>query len=131
MPAEEEVRLTVPATPELLRLARVTASGVASRLGFSYDEVEDLRLAIDQLCFAFTGGKRRDGYILMRYVVRGDAETLEVHGKASFAASGPEPLLNELSGAVLDALVDEHAVYKDHDHGSPSFRLVKRRSGSR
>ena len=131
MSAEEEVRLTVPATPELLRLARVTASGVASRLGFSYDEVEDLRLAIDELCFAVTGGRSQDGYILMRYVVRGDAETIEVHGKASFEARSAEPLLNELSGAVLDALVDEHAVFTDEDHGSPSFRLVKRRSGSR
>jgi len=131
VPAEEEVRLTVPATPELLRLARVTASGVASRLGFSYDEVEDLRLAIDELCFAVTGGRSQDGYILMRYVVRGDAETIEVHGKASFEARSAEPLLNELSGAVLDALVDEHAVFTDNGHGSPSFRLVKRRSGPR
>lgn len=130
MPAEEEVRLTVPATPELLRLARVTASGVASRLGFTYDQVEDLRLAIDELCFAVTGGKRQDGWVLMRYVVRGDGHTLEVHAKASFAAPGPEPLLNELSGAVLDALVDEHAVHRGDGQGSPSFRLVKRRSGS-
>lgn len=67
----------------------------------------------------------------MRYVVHGDAKTLEVHGKASFAAPGAEPLLSELSGAVLDALVDEHAVSTDDAHGSPSFRLVKRRSGSR
>jgi len=131
VPAEEEVRLTVPVAPELLRLARVTASGVASRLGFSYDEVEDLRLAIDELCFAVTGGKRQDGSVVMRYVVRGDGRTLEVHGKASFSAPGAEPLLNELSGAVLDALVDEHELYKGDDHGSPSFSLVKRRSGSR
>ncbi len=130
MPAEEEVRLTVPATPELLRLARVTASGVASRLGFSFDEVEDLRLAIDELCFAVTGGKRQDGWVLMRYVVRDDARTLEVHGSATFAAPGPEPLLNELSGAVLDALVDEHAVYRDDDHRIPAFSLVKRRGTS-
>jgi hypothetical protein len=130
VPAEEEVRLTVPATPELLALARVTASGVASRLGFSFDEVEDLRLAIDELCFAVTGGKPQHGWVLMRYVVRGDVQTLEVHGKATFAAPGSEPLLNELSGAVLDALVDEHGVDMDDDHGSPSFHLVKRRAGS-
>ena len=131
MPAEEEVRLRVPATPELLRLARVTASGVASRLGFSYDEVEDLRLAIDELCFALTGGERREGWLLMRYLVGGDGKTLEVHGTASFEARGAGPLLDGLSGTVLAALVDEHEVHRDGDGTRPSFRLVKRRSGPR
>lgn len=122
------MRLAVPATPEFLRLARVTASGVASRLGFSYDEVEDLRLAIDELCFALTGGKSQDGWLEMRYFASGD--TLEVRGSASFTSSGPEPQLNELSEAILAALVDEHGVYIDED-GSPSFHLRKRRSSSR
>lgn len=128
MPAEEEVRLRVPATPELLSLARVTASGVASRLGFSYDEVADLRLAIDELCFAVTEGKPQEGWLFMRYVVLGDAATLEVHGRASFPARGQEPLLSELSGAVLGALVDEHEVHRHDGGGYPSFRLLKRRS---
>ena len=125
---EEEVRLVVPATPEFLRLARVTASGVASRLGFSFDEVEDLRLAIDELCFALTGGKSQDGFLEMRYSATGD--TLEVRGSASFASSGPEPPPNELSEAILGARVDEHGVYID-DAESPSFHLRKRRSPSR
>ena len=49
--------------PEFLRLARVTAAGLAGRLGFSFDEVEDLRLAIDELCFGLTGpiGSSRHG----------------------------------------------------------------------
>ena len=125
---EEEVRLVVPATPEFLRLARVTASGVASRLGFTYDEVDDLRLAIDELSFALTGGKSQDGWLEMRYSTSG--HTLEVRGSASFSSSGPEPQLNELSEAILAALVDEHGVYVD-EAGRPSFRLRKRRPPSR
>ena len=131
MPAEEEVRLRLPATPDLLRLARVTASGVASRLGFSYDEVEDLRLALDEMCFVMTGGVPHEGWLLMRYVVRADAETLEVHGRTSFVVEGGEPLREDVSGAVLAALVDEHEVYRDDGGGGPAFRLVKRRSGRR
>ncbi len=45
-----EVLLRLPGEPAFLRVARVTASGLASRMGFSMDEVDDLRLAVDELC---------------------------------------------------------------------------------
>jgi hypothetical protein len=123
----DEIRLAVPARPEFFRLARVAASGVASRLGFSYDDVDDLRLAIDELCFALTGGRGREGCLLTRYAASDDA--LEVQATASFTVDGPRPALSELSEAILHALVDEHEVYVDDD-GRPSFRLLKRRSSS-
>src|SRR2546423_7856230 len=50
-----DVRLVVPASPEYLRLVRLTAAGMASRLGFTFDEVEDLRIAVDELCFHLLG----------------------------------------------------------------------------
>ena len=121
----DEIRLAVPAKPEFLRLARVAASGVASRLGFTYDEVDDLRLAIDELCFALTGGEGVDGWLLTSYAASDDS--LEVRATASFPGNGPEPRLSELSEAILGALVDEHEVYTD-ESGSPWFCLVKRRS---
>ncbi len=126
MPADE-IRLSIPATPEFLRLARVAASGVASRLGFTYDEVDVLRLAINELCFAVTGGRGQEGWLLTRYAASG--EDLQVRATASLSVDGPLPELSELSRAILDALVDEHEVYQD-DSGRPSFRLVKRRSSS-
>ena len=126
--AAEEVRLKVPAVPELLSLARVAASGVASRLGFTYDEVQDLRLAVDELCFALTEGRPQDGWLSVRYVVRGDAGTLEVQGKASFDVPPARLRLGELSGTVLGALVDEYEVHRRDGGGQASFRLVKRRS---
>ena len=53
----------MPATPEFVRLARVTAAGLASRLGFTFDDVDDLRLAIDELCFGLIGSKGRVGTV--------------------------------------------------------------------
>src|SRR5579859_6659783 len=76
---QDEVRLAVPAMPEFLRLARVTASGLASRLGFTFDQVEDLRLAIDELCFGLTGLHGRAGIVRVRYLVLDGA--LEVEGE--------------------------------------------------
>lgn len=128
MPTQDEVRLTVPATTEFLRLARITATGLASRLGFTYDEVEDLRLAIDELCFALIGSKGRVGTVALRYAVA--SEGLEVVGTGLFeddTTSGPT--LNEFSQQILGALVDEYGVQRDDD-GRPCFRLVKRRTES-
>lgn len=126
MPRQDEVRLTVPATPEYLRLARVTATGLASRLGFTYDQVEDLRLAIDELCFALIGSKGKLGTVSLHYAVAADG--LEVVGTGLFdddIAGGPH--LNDFSQQILRALVDEYGVARD-DEGRPSFRLVKRRT---
>lgn len=124
MATQDEVRLAVPATPEFLRLARVTASGLASRLGFSYDEVEDLRLAIDELCFVLIGSRGRRGTVDIRYSI--GPEALEVEGVGSFDDDETDPMLAAFSRQILAALVDEYAVYRN-DGGQACFRLVKRR----
>lgn len=124
MATQDEVRLAVPATPEFLRLARVTASGLASRLGFSYDEVEDLRLAIDELCFVLIGSRGRRGTVDIRYSI--GPEALEVEGVGTFDDDETDPMLAAFSRQILAALVDEYAVYRN-DGGQACFRLVKRR----
>jgi hypothetical protein len=120
--SEDEVRLAVPAKPEYLGLARVTAAGLASRLGFTYDQVEDMRLAIDEICFGMTGSKGRDGMLEMRFHLSPDA--LKVEGEGHFAFPAPAQL-SELSEVILTALVDEH--FMKDGVGGPQFQLVKRR----
>jgi serine/threonine-protein kinase RsbW len=122
---DDEVRLVVPAMPEYLRLARVTAAGLASRLGFSFDEVEDLRLAIDELCFGLTGSAGREGTVSIRFVLGTDE--LLVEGEGRFSTEVPVAL-SELSEVILEALVDEHDLHEGVS--GPVFRLVKRCHGA-
>jgi hypothetical protein len=117
----DEVRLIVPAKPEYLRLARVTAAGLAGRLGFNYDEVEDLRLAIDELCFGLTGPTGREGTVELRYLLADDG--LVVEGQGHFVDDITPVALTELSEVILSALVDEHALGAGPQ--GPEFRLVK------
>lgn len=124
MGSRDEVRLAVPATPEFLRLARVTASGIASRLGFTIDEVEDLRLAIDELCFVLIGNKVRTGTVDLRYLI--DGNQLEVEGVRSFVDGDKDLVLNDFTKQILGALLDDYDVYRDEDRRA-CFRLVKRR----
>ncbi len=121
---EGEVRLDVPASPEFLRVARMMAAGVASRLGFTLEEVDDLRIAIDELCFSLVGRNGRPGTITLRYIM--DADALVVEGAGHFAdRANEEPRLSPLSLQILKAVTDECQV--DAGEDGPIFRLLKRR----
>jgi serine/threonine-protein kinase RsbW len=122
-----EVRLEVPAAPEFLRISRIMAAGVASRVGFTLDEVEDLRIAIDEVCFSLVGARGRTGTITLRYVLDGDQLAVEGIGRFSDGL-GNEPVVSALSDQILAAVVDECHLAAGAE--GPTFRLVKRRRTS-
>ena len=76
-----EIRLEVPAQPEYGRLARVTVAGLGLRLGFSYAEVEDLRLALDEALIALLDDGPRSGAIAVVYELEDDGLAVHVTGR--------------------------------------------------
>ncbi len=125
--ATGEVRLEVPAAPEFLRISRIMAAGVASRVGFTLDEVEDLRIAIDEVCFSMVGARGRAGTITVHYVL--DDGELAVEGTGHFSDGlGNEPVVSALSNQILAAVVDECELSAGEE--GPHFRLVKRHRAS-
>jgi len=44
------VELKIPCRPEFVAVARLTVSGVASRLSFSYEDIEDIKIAVAEAC---------------------------------------------------------------------------------
>lgn len=125
---QDEVLLTMPAGPEFVRLARITATGLANRLGFDWDEIEDLRLAVDELCHAVIGPSGRAGVVSLRYVV--EPESLSVEGTGHFDPGGPPPGLGQLAHQILSALVDDHDVRQDDGQPVVWFRKTRQRSGA-
>ena len=101
----EEVRLTLPAVPEYARIVRLTAAGLASRLGFTYDEVEDLRIAVGEACSHLLGNDGRDGKLAITYTLQADRITIEAVGDF---ADEPDGAVVPLSEQILDAVVDAH-----------------------
>ena len=122
-----DVRLVVPAAAEYLRLVRLTAAGMASRLGFTFDEVEDLRIAVDELCFHLLGENDDDipppADRTMDLVYSAAGDSITITGRTGLSGTVPEP--SELSEQILDALVDEHEV--SGANGVITFRLMKQR----
>lgn len=134
MHERDRVELSLPARPELLFLVRMTAAAVASRADFGYDQIEDLRLAIDELALTICGDEPQAGRLQLLFKWSDDA--IEVVGvyEADSGESRPELVLaqpaNELSARILDALVDEHGA--DAVGGCPRAWLrMRRRKGSR
>ncbi|WP_017729381.1 anti-sigma B factor RsbW [Halalkalibacterium ligniniphilum] len=46
----DSIELTVPAKPEFVGVVRLTVSGIANRLGYTYDEIEDIKIAVAEAC---------------------------------------------------------------------------------
>ncbi len=55
---DDHVRLSLPARHEYARIARIGMAALALRLGFSYREIEDLRLAVDETLIFLLGSDR-------------------------------------------------------------------------
>ena len=123
-----ELRLTLPADSQYIRVARLLASGVALPAGFGVDEAKDLRIAVDELCSTLMEATL-DGGDISLVVSVGDGE-VEVTGSTTrLAPLDFDSQRLELSNAILSAVSAEHALI--HDGEVLTFRLVCRRSGPR
>lgn len=45
-----KVTLTIPAQADFVELVRLTLYGIANKMGFSYEEIEDMKVAISEAC---------------------------------------------------------------------------------
>ncbi|WP_329111490.1 anti-sigma regulatory factor [Micromonospora sp. NBC_01699] len=70
--------LTVPADGGYLGVLRTATAGLAARLHFALDEIEDLRIAVDEACAMLLAIATRDAELECRFSVTDDALTVEV-----------------------------------------------------
>lgn len=103
--------LVIAASNDHISFARVTTTSAAAKLAFDYDAVEDVRIAVSELCGTLIANAVPGAE--MTITCRGDGGGLTVTGRAPLAdgadATGPD----ELSEQVLNAVVDEHSFTSD------------------
>ncbi|GAB3969910.1 hypothetical protein GCM10027615_25150 [Plantactinospora veratri] len=75
---DDVVLLTVPADGGFLGVLRTATAGLAARLHFALDEIEDLRIAVDEACAMLLAVATRDAELDCRFAVTDDALTVEV-----------------------------------------------------
>jgi len=116
----DSVTLEVPGRPEYLRLARLAAADSGTRADLSIEEVEDLRIAVDELTYALMGDEPSDAMLTLRYTAT--KGLVEIHG--SCAAHGEPLVVSDLSRSIIGAVASEYDLAEDG--GTRSFRLLKR-----
>lgn len=46
----ETIKMEIPANPDYVSIIRLTTSGIANRVGFSIDDIEDMKVAVSEAC---------------------------------------------------------------------------------
>jgi hypothetical protein len=110
-----------------MRLARLMASGVATTSGLPLEEVEDFRIAVDELCATLI--ELGDGEVV-RLTFELGRDVLVVVGTTRGAAgeSIDEERLT-LSRQILDVVTDGHELTRDGDRVSFLARKLVRGGG--
>lgn len=103
--------LVVAASNNHISFARVTTTSAAAKLGFDYDAVEDIRIAVSELCGTLIANAIPGSELTI--TCRGDANGLTVTGRAPIAAGAAAAGPDELSEQVLNAVADSHAFTSD------------------
>jgi serine/threonine-protein kinase RsbW len=112
----DAVDLRVPADPAYLAVVRTATAGLATRLNLTLDEIEDLRIAVDEACSLLLEGRAHPGRTLnaafsvgkgtISVIIAGPAQ--ELPKDASFSWS----VLRALAGEVITGVNDSGAWIK-------------------
>jgi hypothetical protein len=147
--AEREViEIAFPGSVEFVVIARFTAATIGARAGFDLNEIDDLRLAVDELSISF-GPLNADSCLRYEFMRDGDTvmvrcarEPAQGHVAGVRQGGGPGPMpeirlgrserdlanwlqARELSAVLLDELVTSHG--REIDDGRSVAWLMKRR----
>ena len=120
----ESVAITIPASPVYIAVVRLVAAGLASRLGFTIDEIEDLKIGVDELSAYLTGAQGREGTLEIRFNI--DGPRIEINGTGDLAPGQKvRTELTEFSQMILSTVADSARL--EQPDGTPTFSLVKTR----
>lgn len=122
MPPSDDVVIAVPADPSYATLLRSVAASMAARIDLPVDDLEDLRLAVDEAFACLLAAATGATSVTMRVAPR--IEGLEAFLTCDGDAATWPPASDDLARQVLTALADE--VRFDRADGRPAVAIGKR-----
>ena len=118
------VTIKLPAAGAYLSVLRTATAGLAARLDFTLDEIEDLRIAVDEACAILLSIAPAQAEVTSHFEVTDSALSIDVSVPVIGQAALPGG--NSFSWQVLTALAGEVSAQTDGDRAA--IRLIKRRT---
>ena len=126
MATRDFVEVCIPAQGAYLSLLRTATAGLAARLDFTLDEIEDLRIAVDESCAMLLQKATEDSSLTCRFDLSPDALAITVSAPT---LDGKPPARDTFAWTVLTALAGEVDAVTDEDGRTVAITMVKRREG--
>ncbi len=125
------VELRIPSKPEWVAVARLAVSGVANRLPFSVEEIEDLKLAVAEACTTCIQDASRSDTIDITCESSPDSLRIRVrdHEFGGTRSDPPRPrsvTLSEGLGVFLIQALMDHVEYNVDAHSGVELVMTKR-----
>ncbi|MDO3412789.1 anti-sigma B factor RsbW [Saccharibacillus sp. CPCC 101409] len=136
MKADQTVTLNLPATADYVDIVRLNLYGIASKMGFSYEDIEDMKVAVSEACnnsVLYAYGQE-GGLVEVLFQVNGEELSITVKDEGvSFAlpqqnSSENAPTLHEkelhdveiggLGFYLMQALMDDVSVVSESGKGT-------------
>ena len=121
--ARDVVSIKLPAEGAYLSVLRTATAGLAARLDFTLDEIEDLRIAVDEACAMLLSQAVAGADIECSFELANGAMHVSV---SVLTVDGTEPSRDTFAWTVLSALAGEVDSNAGVDN-RVTIRLVKRR----
>lgn len=126
------VELRIPSKAEWVAVARLAVAGVANRLNFSIEDIEDVKLAVAEACTNCIQHGRAADQIEITCETESDALTVRVRdfGRTGVAApersrSGSEPTVGGLGIFLIRSLMDS-VEYDSHPDRGTNLVMIKK-----
>ena len=119
-----DVELRIPADSAFLAVLRTATAGLAARLDFTLDDIEDLRIAVDEACAMLLAIATRGAELECRFAVTEDALTVEV--SVTTVRGARLPAESSFAWKVLTALTTSASAEASGQRAT--IRLLTRRT---
>lgn len=98
----DDVHVVIPASSEFLRSLRLIAADAAARAGLDCEEVEDFRIAVDELSHALMSATDYRLHVTFRT----NNGAVIARGSARSRGGVVQPSMSELSNAIVSGVSD-------------------------